>query len=121
MSRQLRVYHNIIKTRKERDQLEGMIFRNAPAVIVVHGLRANNQTHANCAIAVRNMEIMATSMGLGTCWTGFLTVAAHMSKTIGIYLEIPADRNICGALMVGHPKHLYKKSIPRKSRDIRWI
>lgn len=121
ISQQLRVYHNIIKIRKEREQLEGMIFRNAPAVILVHGVRANNQTHANCAIAVRNMEIMATSMGLGTCWAGFLTAAAHMSKTIGTYLGVPADRNVFGALMVGHPKHPYKKSIPRKSRDVRWI
>lgn len=121
ISRHLRVYHNIIKTRKERGRLEGMIFRNAPAVIVVHGLRANDQTHANSAIAVRNMEVMAASMGLGTCWAGFLTAAAHMSKTIGAYLKIPADRNVYGALMVGHPKHAYKKSIPRKSRDVRWI
>lgn len=121
MSRQLRVYHNIIKTRKGAGQLEGMIFRNAPAIIVVHGVRANDQAHANCAIAVRNMEVMAASMGLGTCWAGFLTAAAHMSKRIGISLGIPADRNICGAIMVGHPKHPYKKSIPRKGRDVRWI
>lgn len=121
MSRQLQVYHNVIKERKEGGQLAGMIFRNAPAVIVIHGASVNDQAPINCAIAARNMEMMASTLGLGTCWVGFLTAAAHMSKKIGRYLDIPDDRNIYGALMVGHPKHPYKRSIPRRSRDVRWI
>ena len=66
-------------------------------------------------------EVMATAMGLGTCWVGYLTAAAHMSKTIGTSLDIPKNRNIYGALMVGHPKHTYKRGIPRKPRDVRWV
>jgi nitroreductase/NAD-dependent dihydropyrimidine dehydrogenase PreA subunit len=121
MTQQLAVYHDMIKTLKETDQLDGMIFRNAPAVIVIHGIKANDQAHTNCAIAARNMEIMATSMGLGTCWVGFLTAAAHMSKTIGSSLGLPKNRNIYGALMIGHPKHTYKKRIPRTDREVRWL
>lgn len=121
MVRQYMAYHNIIKNRKRNNQLDGMIFRNAPAVIVIHGIRANYLAHANCAIAARNMEIMARSMGLGTCWIGFLTSAAHISRKIGKYLGIPADRNVYGAIMTGYPKHQYKKSIPRRSREVRWI
>jgi nitroreductase/NAD-dependent dihydropyrimidine dehydrogenase PreA subunit len=121
MTEQLKVYHRIIKTLKETDQLAGMVFRTAPAVIVIHGIRANDQVHANCAIAARNMEIMATAMGLGTCWVGFLTGAAHMTKSIGRSLDIPVERNVYGALMVGYPKYLYQRSIPRRGRDVRWI
>lgn len=121
MTEKLSVYHSIMKTLRDQDKLAGTIFRNAPAVIVVHGARANDQAPANCAIAVRNMEVQATAMGLGTCWVGFLTAAAHMSRTIGVSLDIPKQRNIYGALMVGHPKHQYKRTIPRKPREIRWI
>jgi nitroreductase/NAD-dependent dihydropyrimidine dehydrogenase PreA subunit len=121
MSRQYVMYHNIIKNRKRNNQLYGMIFRNAPAVIVIHGIRANYLSHANCAIAARNMEIIAKSMGLGTCWVGFLTSAAHMSRKIGKFLGIPADHNIYGAIMTGYPRHKYTKSIPRRSRDVSWI
>ncbi|MCK4787405.1 MAG: nitroreductase family protein [Desulfobacteraceae bacterium] len=121
MCQQYMAYHNIIKNLKRSNQLKGMVFRNAPAVIVIHGIRANYLTHANCAIATRNMEIMAKSMSLGTCWVGFLTSAAHMSRKICKYLGIPADRNIYGAIMVGYPKHRYTKSIPRRSREVRWI
>ena len=121
MVRQSIPYHHIIKNRKKNNQLAGMVFRNAPVVIVSHGLRTNFLAHANCSIAARNMEIMAKTMGLGTCWVGFLTVAAHHTKKIGRYLEIPDDRNIYSAIMVGYPKHEYKKKIPRKERQVRWM
>ena len=121
MARQYLAYHRIIKNRKSEGQLGGLVFRNAPVVIVSHGIKANFLAHTNCAVATRNMEIMALAAGLGTCWVGFLTSAAHVSRRIGKYLGIPAVRNIYGALMVGYPKHVYKKRIPRKGREVRWI
>ena len=121
MSQRYFVYHNIIKNLIKNNQLKGMVFRNAPAVIVIHGIRANYLAHTNCAIATKNMEIMATSMSLGACWVGFLTSAAHMSRKISKYLGIPSNRNIYGAIMVGYPKHRYTKSIPRRDREVRWI
>jgi nitroreductase/NAD-dependent dihydropyrimidine dehydrogenase PreA subunit len=122
MLRQALPYHHIIKNRRQNNELAGMIFRNAPAVIVTHGLRTNFMAHANCSIAVRNMEIMAKTMGLGTCWVGFLSVAAHLAKKkIERYLEIPDDHSIYGAIMIGYPKFDYRKIIPREKREVRWI
>jgi nitroreductase/NAD-dependent dihydropyrimidine dehydrogenase PreA subunit len=115
-------YHHIIKNRRQNNQLAGMVFRNAPLVMVIHGLRTNFMAHANCSIAARNMEIMAKTLGLGTCWAGFLSVAAHLAKKkIERVLEIPDDHSIYGAMMVGYPKFEYKKIIPRKEREVRWI
>ncbi len=122
MLRQAIPYHHILKNRRQNNQLAGMVFRNAPGVVVIHGLRTNFMAHANCSVAVRNMEIMAKSLGLGTCWVGFLSVAAHLAKKkIERYLEIPDDHSIYGAMMVGFPKFEYRKIIPRKERKIRWI
>jgi nitroreductase/NAD-dependent dihydropyrimidine dehydrogenase PreA subunit len=122
MLRQALPYHHILKNRRQNNQLAGMIFRNAPVVIVIHGLRTNFMAHANCSIAARNMEIMAKTMGLGTCWVGFLSVAAHLAKKkIERYLEIPDDHGIYGAMMVGYPKHEYRKIPPRKERQVRWL
>jgi len=122
MLRQSIPYHHIIKNRRNNNQLAGMVFRNAPVVMVMHGLRTNFMGHANCSIAARNMEIMAKTMDLGTCWVGFLSVAAHLAKKkIERYLEIPDDRSIYGAIMVGYPKFEYRKIIPRKEREVRWV
>jgi nitroreductase/NAD-dependent dihydropyrimidine dehydrogenase PreA subunit len=122
MVREAIPYHHIIKNRRQNNQLAGMVFRNAPLVMVIHGLRTNFMAHANCSIAARNMEIMAKTMSLGTCWAGFLSVAAHLAKKkIERVLEIPDDHSIYGAMMVGYPKFEYKKIIPRKEREVRWI
>ncbi len=121
MVRQWSAYHRIIKNRTKDNQLAGMVFRNAPMVIVSQGLRANVDSYVNCALASRNMEIMAKSLGLGTCWIGFLAAAAQRSRKIGRFLGIPDDRNVYSAIMVGYPKHQYQKSIPRKAREVRWM
>jgi hypothetical protein len=31
------------------------------------------------------------------------------------------DRNIYGAVMLGHPKHRYRKGIARRPREMRWL
>jgi nitroreductase/NAD-dependent dihydropyrimidine dehydrogenase PreA subunit len=122
MLRQALPYHHIIRNRRQNKELAGMIFRNAPVVIVIHGLRTNFMAHANCSIAARNMEIMAKTLGLGTCWVGFLPVAAHLAKKkIERYLDIPDDHSIYGAIMIGYPKFEYRKFIPREQREVRWI
>ena len=122
MLRQAIPYHHIIKNRRQNNEFAGMIFRNAPVVMVIHGLRTNFMAHANCSIAARNMEIMAKAMGIGTCWVGFLSLAAHLDKKkIERYLEIPDDHSIYGAITVGYPKFEYRKIIPRKEREVRWI
>jgi len=121
MVRQSISYHHIIKNRRKNNQLAGAVFRNAPVVIVIHGLRTNLLAHANCSLAARNMEILAKTMGLGTCLVGFLSAAALLAEEVGKYLEIPHDHNIFSAIMLGYPKYEFKKTIPRKERQVRWI
>jgi nitroreductase/NAD-dependent dihydropyrimidine dehydrogenase PreA subunit len=121
MIRQYHSYHGIIKRRRENNEIRGMIFRNAPLVIIMHGLKANALGPANCSIAIRNMELLARTMGLGTCWCGFLVVAAEKSRRVNAFLELEKNRQIQGALMVGYPEHKYTRMIPRKPREIRWI
>ena len=122
-----RTYHDIIRHRRENrelhgnDRIGGMVFRNAPAVIVVHGDRRNVLGATNAALAIRNMELLAVTMGLGTCWVGFLKAAAGRSKKIDRLLELPNNRTVHGAVMVGHPKHGYRHKMARRSRDVRWM
>ena len=120
MAQSLRYYERF-KRRQAGGALKGSIFRNAPAVIAVHGRRSNGSVHENCAIAVRNMEMLAQSMGLGTCWAGYLLGAAGFSNRIARSLGISDDRNIYSAIMLGYPKHEYRKTIPRKQREVSWL
>jgi len=120
-AKQPMLYYEMFKTRRDNGELKGVIFRNAPAVIAIHGQRTNLIAHENCAIAARNMEMLAKSLGLGTCWAGFLLGAAGFSKKIARRLGISDDRNIYSALMLGYPKHEYRKTVPRRQREVRWL
>ena len=119
--RQYEAYHNIIKHRRENNEQEGMIFRNAPVVVVVYGIKTNFLAQTNCALAIRNIEILAESMGLGTCWVGFLPSAANKSKKINKFLQIPEDKIILASLMLGFPKYIYRYKLPRRERNVSWL
>jgi nitroreductase len=127
MVKQYRAYHGIIKHRRENgelhgnDRIGGMVFRNAPAVIVVHGEKGNMLGMANSALAIRNMELLALGMGLGTCWVGFLPASAHKDGKIGQHLKLPKSRAVYGTLLVGYSKHKFERKIPRKARVVQWI
>ncbi|MCK5378102.1 MAG: nitroreductase family protein [Acidobacteria bacterium] len=110
-----------MRNRIEKGGIEGMVFRNAPLLIVMHSLRANYSGNINCAIALRNIELLALTRGLGTCWTGYLTSAADKSRKVQKFLSIPRDRQIHGAVLIGYPKYAYRLKIPRKRREIRVI
>ena len=114
-------YFERFRDMREKGESRGAVFRGAPTVILVHGDKSNRNVHENCAIAARNMELLASSLGLGTCWAGFLLVAAGLSDRIAFQLRIPRHRNIFSALMLGYPKHGYRKTVPRKTREVRWM
>ncbi len=121
MVRQYRPYHGIFKHRRENGEIEGVVFRNAPLVIIAHGLKRNALAAVNCALALRNIELLALTMGLGTCWVGFLVGAAGRSRKVGEFIGVAANRRIWGALMVGYPEEQYHCKLPRKSRQVHWI
>jgi len=119
--RQYRPYHGIFRHRRENGEIEGVVFRNAPLIIIAHGLKANVLAGVNCALALRNIELLALTMGLGTCWVGFLVGAAARSKKVRDCIGLEANRRILGALMVGYPDEQFHCKLPRKSRPVRWI
>jgi nitroreductase/NAD-dependent dihydropyrimidine dehydrogenase PreA subunit len=109
-----RSYHDIFRHRQINSETAGAVFRNAPAVILAHDLAHNPLGSINCAVAMRNMELLAPAMGLGTCWTGYLiSAAANKSKAINAFLGLDKTRRIHGGIMVGYPKYRYSRIIPR--------
>ncbi len=122
LSYQYGKYNKIIKRRRENNDLDGMVFRGAPVVIIVHGLKENTLAQTNAALALRNIELMAQTMGLGTCYSGFLVSASEMKqKKINRCIGLDNSRQVAGALMMGYPKYKYSQRLPRNERDVRWI
>lgn len=116
------LYYEYLKRRREDNDLEGTVFFNAPTLLLAHDDKRNPVGSINCAIAVRNMETLALTMGLGTCWNGFLIYAENQKpRTINPLLGLNNSRRVWGATMLGYPRYKSRVKIPRREREVIYI
>lgn len=81
-------------------------FYNAPAFIIV-SLRdgASPYPEADCACALQNMFLAATSLGLSTCWINQLRGANAKSAHVGAVLAslgVPDGNTVYGCCALGY-------------------
>eukprot|EP01105_Mastigella_eilhardi_P011323 TRINITY_DN2618_c0_g1_i6.p1 TRINITY_DN2618_c0_g1~~TRINITY_DN2618_c0_g1_i6.p1 ORF type:complete len:111 (+),score=24.35 TRINITY_DN2618_c0_g1_i6:427-759(+) len=98
-----------------------VIFRGAPCAIVVSVAPSSSMYAAlgstDGAIALANMEMAAPSLGLATCWCGFLMLAAQQYEPLKKEFNGHA---VVGALVVGEPQVQYQRCVPRKPVQVTW-
>ena len=89
---------------------EDLIFRGAPHLLVV-----SNDKNAPCSnedgvIALSYFEMYAQSMGLGTCWCGFMKTILQIFPEFCKYLEIPENYDFCYAILFGEKSVNYQRT-----------
>ena len=90
------------------------ICRGAPHVIVVHGDKNWPFGSEDGALALGHLDLYARTMGLGTCWGGYLYSAANNYPPLFEAMGLPSGHRAYGAMMVGYPKFKYPR-IPRRN------
>jgi len=119
---QFKRYHDVFHYRMESGKLEGTIFRNAPVVLLAYDDKTTASGCENCAIALRNIETLSLTMGLGTCWVGLFTfVAIKRHRSINRALGLASSKRVYGALLLGYPRYSRRIVIPRKKRQVTWL
>jgi nitroreductase/NAD-dependent dihydropyrimidine dehydrogenase PreA subunit len=116
---------SITKARMERivkawDQGIDRICRNAPHLIIAHGLSALPASQSSCTIALTYLELAALSLGLGTCWAGYFNTAANSYPPLLKALALPRGHLPYGAMMIGYPKYSYRRIPLRNKPKITW-
>lgn len=99
-----------------------VVLRNAPYLIVVTAPQDFPLGHDNARFSLEYVELYATTMGLGTCWAGFVEMAAA-AQYQGILdaMQIPAGFAVVGAMMLGYPKHTYQRLVDRNPLQVTWL
>jgi nitroreductase/NAD-dependent dihydropyrimidine dehydrogenase PreA subunit len=97
------------------------IFRNAPALIVVHALAENASAAQNCHLAMSHIMLQAHAMGLGACIIGYFLTAAERDPSIVKELEIPEENKIFTCCTVGYPVLKFRKLVQRRPPSVRWL
>lgn len=94
------------------------ILYRAPALIVVSAPKGT-WARENCALAAQNLMLMATSLGLGSCWIGFAqgwlnSPAGRQTLSLSDHLEPVAP------IVLGHPRGV-TPLVARKKPETHWV
>ena len=98
------------------------ILRNAPHLILATAPRDFKNGRENTISSFSYLELFATTLGLGSCWAGLFEMCAFSNYYPLLELfNIPTDKAITGAVMVGYPKYKYKRLVDRNPIDVTCI
>ena len=98
------------KSKKNAENPNIHFFFHAPLLIIASNEQENRNGMADCAAALQNILLAATSLGLGSCWVNQLRWLRE-EKTIRQYLAklgVPKNHLVCGAAVIGHAAHAPK-------------
>jgi nitroreductase/NAD-dependent dihydropyrimidine dehydrogenase PreA subunit len=99
---------------------EDPILRRAPHVVLAHANAANPTASVAATIAITYLQLVASALGLGTCWAGYLQIAVGQQPAVARLVEVPEGHRIHGATMLGYPRYRYSAIPARKALDVRW-
>lgn len=77
---------------------------NPPTLVIAANRRGYGNAMADCALALGNMMLMASSIGIGTCWINQLRWLSDDEAVMQAVkkLGIGETEVICGALAIGY-------------------
>jgi len=102
------------------DAGEDLICRGAPHLIAAHAPKDDRFAASSCTIALTYLDLAAPSLGLGSCWAGYVRAAATHSPPVRRAISLPADHEMHGAMMVGFAATPYHRLPTRRPPRISW-
>lgn len=97
-----------------------IILRDAPHVVVAYSREDDRTAAASCRIAMTYFELAAFNLGIGACWAGYLDIALASWKPLQKALELPEGHISNCSMMIGYPKHKYRRIPLRNRPNISW-
>ena len=95
------------------------LFHGAPAVILILDTERRSN-YSNAYIAASRIELMAQSLGLGTCYVGLFLHAMAYNPKIKELLNVPKGYQVQAVLTIGYPEDQFMRTVPRKAITVEW-
>lgn len=108
---------------KVKSKEKGKITFNAPVVIhMLKDKRGISHPDVDVAIAAQNLVLAAHSLGLGTCYIGFIASTIKYAPAVKKMLGIEYPYELVTSICVGYPKvKKQDKPVPRRPVSVEWI
>ena len=85
-----------------------LICHHAPVVILYHApVSSYSLAGTDANIWATYTSIYAHTLGLGSCFNGFIVMAMKRNKTLRKAFKLPENHQVYAALLLGHPKVKY--------------
>ena len=97
-----------------------VICRGAPHLLFAHIPEENHVAPVDAIIALTHFDLAAPAFGIGTCWAGFVALAASSYEPLQKELGLPAGRKCADAMMFGYPKYKVYGLPRRKPPEVTW-
>ncbi len=98
------------------------LFYHAPVVIVSHFAPLGGASEVvDAGLAAMQMVLMAEAQGLGTCFIGFLAIAAENSPALKEAMGIPKEHLVPVTFTVGYPAVKYERLVSRRRAQVTWL
>jgi len=106
---------------RARHSGEDVILRGAPALVLALVSPESLRGRDTARFALTYAELFAPSLGLGTCWAGYLEAClASGWPPLEELLQLPRGLMVGGALMVGVPDIRYHRLVEREPLAVTW-
>lgn len=100
---------------------EDVVLRSAPCLVVTMADKSSEHGRDNSYLSIAYAQLMAPSIGLGTCWAGFFEFcAASGYQPLLCLLDLPENMKVTSGLMVGYPKYTYQRLVDRNPLQVTW-
>ena len=105
----------------KRQKLNHNVFlRGAPVLIVTHAAKDIPMAILDSATALAYLDLAANSLGLSTCWSGYIYFMANSFPPVKAALALPEDHSAYGCMMLGYNKFKYQRIPFRRDPGIVW-
>ena len=101
---------------RQRTLNDSQICHHAPTVILFHGkVSRTGMAEADANIWATYTSIYANTLGLNTCFNGFIVKAMGKKSKLNSQFKVPANHQVYASLLVGYPKVKYRNETSRQS------
>lgn len=98
------------------------VCHHAPVVLLFHAPASKmGMAKEDAYIWATYTSLYAKTMGLGTCFIGFITMAMGRNKRMRQEFKIPETHQVHAALTLGYPKMKYHNETMRLEPRVNWI
>lgn len=101
------------------DEQKDILTHYAPMLILFHCPKKMASTPAaDCHIAATTATLHGTTLGLGSCFIGFIVYACNLSRRVKKYIKIPSSHKVYSAVIMGYPSVTYKRGVNRQAAKV---